>query len=100
MPRQKGQGRTPGSGRKKGTPNKKPPESNVILARIQKRYPKWHPVEALAKMANDATLDNVIRLHATKEVAQYCVPKLKAVEISGPGGAAIPITIAKEDETL
>jgi hypothetical protein len=73
-------GRRPGAGRKKGVTGKKNAE---ILAIIQDRFPDYHPLLAMAEIANDESVDQSMRFMAHKEVAQYVAPKLKAIEHSG-----------------
>ena len=67
-------------GRKKGIPNK---DKRELIDMIQERFPGYHPVLAMAEIANDLDNDKKLRFDATKEVAQYVVPKRKAVEVSG-----------------
>ena len=69
-----------GAGRKKGVPNKPKKE---LLDMIQLTYPGYHPVMAMAIVANDEGADETLRFNANKEVAQYIVPKKRAVEHSG-----------------
>ncbi len=73
-------------GRQKGTTNK---DKQILLDRINQKYPNYCPVEALCEIAT--TMDNEIniRLAASKEVAQYIYPKLKAMELYGKDGGAI-----------
>lgn len=65
-------------GRLLGTPNKK---SQALIELIGSRFPSYHPVVALAEIANDPTNDISIRLQANKEVAKYVAPQLKAIEV-------------------
>lgn len=64
-------------GRQKGTPNK---NKQALLEAIQDRFPEYHPVLAMAEIANDEKADPAMRFQAHKEVAQYIEPKRKAVE--------------------
>lgn len=66
-------------GRQKGTPNK---NKQALLEAIQEKYPGYHPVLAMASIANDESLPLDVRFGAHKEVAQYVTPKLKAVEMT------------------
>lgn len=79
-------GKRAGSGRKKGSSNK--PKQD-ILNMIQAEYPNYHPVLAMAAVANDLEADEQLRFNANKEIAQYVAPKRKAVEVTGADGDAI-----------
>ena len=63
--------------RTKGTPNK---PKRALIALLQEKYPGYHPVIEMAKVANDPDADPKMRFDANKEVAQYIEPKRKAVE--------------------
>jgi hypothetical protein len=56
---------------------------------LELRYPDYHPVIELVEIAMDKENDVSLRLNANKEVAQYVVPKLRAVEHTGKDGGAI-----------
>ncbi len=66
-------------GREKGTPNRK---TQGIAESIAERFPNYHPVIALAEIANDPSCDIIIRMQAHKEVAKYLCPQLKAVSVN------------------
>ena len=53
------------------------------MARLDARFPGWHPVVQMAEIANDETLPIQERFQAAKEVAKYVTPQLKAIEHSG-----------------
>lgn len=65
-------------GRQKGTPNK---PKQALLETIQAKYPDYHPVIAMAEIANDPNKPDDMRFMAHKEIAQYIEPKRKAVEM-------------------
>lgn len=65
-------------GREAGTPNK---VSTSIADLIAAKYPDYHPVMALAEIANDKKQDINIRFHCHKEVAKYICPQLKSIEV-------------------
>ena len=69
-------------GRQKGTRNK---PKTALLEAIQELYPDYHPVLAMAGIANDVSLPDDMRFQAHKEVAQYVEPKRKAVEMQVEG---------------
>jgi hypothetical protein len=63
-----------------GTLNK---NKQALIALLQAKYPGYQPVISMADIANDDGNDLQTRFNAHKEIAQYIVPKLKAVEHSG-----------------
>ncbi len=65
--------------RRPGRPSGK--DRDNLLRRVQRKYPKYHPVVALATLANDDTVPLELRIQCHKEVAQYVAPKRKAVEV-------------------
>jgi hypothetical protein len=67
-------------------PNK---DKASLLAMMQDRWPDYHPVMAMADIANDDAVDLDLRFSAHKEVAQYVAPKLKAVELTGANGGPV-----------
>lgn len=85
-------GKRPGAGRKKGVPNK---DKRALMDRIQALFPGYHPVVAMAVIANDDSgeVDLSMRFQAHKEVAQYVEPKRKAVEHTGEGGGPVKVAL-------
>lgn len=73
-------------GRVKGTPNV---DRAGLRDMLDKKFPGWCPVEAMAEIAVNKTNEVNIRLQASKEVAQYIYPKLKSVEHKGENGKPI-----------
>jgi hypothetical protein len=74
-------------GKVKGSKNKVNTEfKETIIAMM----PDYHPVVAMAVMANDKLIDPTLRLQAHKEVAKYFEPQLKSIEISNPDGTLQP----------
>lgn len=74
----KGQQKTPGSGRKKGTPNKKKPIVRQMLIDVtndDKFWQKWL-TELFSLEGRDFT-------HAAKEIFDIIEPKLQAVAVEG-----------------
>ena len=53
------------------------------MARLDAKFPGWHPVVQMAEIANDESLSIQDRFQAAKEVAKYVTPQLKAIEHSG-----------------
>ena len=76
-------------GRQKGTPNKK---TTAIQDKLDKHG--CDPIEQMAKLAMEciAEGDRATATGLLKELAQYVVPKRKAIEVSGEEGAE-PIRI-------
>lgn len=86
MPFQKGV-KPEGSGRKKGSQNKRNIQRQEIFDRIVEKH--GDPLEALAEMAFDPNNDLLVRKDCLKEVVQYGHAKKKSVEITGPDGGPI-----------
>lgn len=74
----KGGPKTPGSGRKKGTPNRF--TQNLMGICEEKGLDVF---ESLVEIALDKDPENKDRFPALKELAQYLYPKRKALEHSG-----------------
>lgn len=66
-------------GRKQGTPNQNRKE---LIELLNDKYPGYHPVIAMADIANNAKEDKNLIFQANKEVAKYFSPQLKAVEVN------------------
>lgn len=65
-----------GAGRQKGKPNK---DKRELIDMIQEKYPDYHPLLALAEIANTSK-DKNLKLQASKEVCKYIVPQLKSID--------------------
>jgi hypothetical protein len=76
-------------GRTKGSLNA--PKA-ALFAMMAERWPDYHPVIAMAEIANDPAVELDTRFAAHKEVAQYVEPKRKAVEVTGEGGGPVSLT--------
>lgn len=70
-------GKRPGSGRPRGSPNKRSIEA---IEAVAERYPEWTPLLHFAAVANDETQPADIRLDAAKAAAPYMHPRPKPVE--------------------
>lgn len=66
-------------GRIKGTANK---DKQDLIDMIQAEYPDYHPLLALAEIANDPKSDTSLKLQASKEICKYIVPQLKSIDHS------------------
>ena len=60
---------------------------------IKELYPNYHPVIAMAVMANDKRTDETLRFNAHKEVAKYFEPQLKGIEHKGHIDTTETITV-------
>lgn len=79
-------------GRIGGTPNK---STKAIAEMLAEKYPHYHPIIALAEIANDKKQDITIRLHANKEVAKYICPQLKSIDIGNNEKQEIKIRVVR-----
>lgn len=59
---------------------------------LAERWPGYHPVLAMAAIANDEAVELETRFQAHKEVAQYVEPKRKAIEHTGAEGGPVALT--------
>lgn len=84
-------GYRPGSGRKKGIPNK----SSIEIARQLEKM-GCDPIAGMASIAMDEKATPELRGRMYAELAQYVYSKRKAIEVSGEGGDAIVFRWAKE----
>ena len=66
-------------GRTKGTANQ---DKQELIDMIQEKYPDYHPLLALAEIANDSDNDKNLQLQASKEVCKYIVPQLRSIDHS------------------
>ena len=89
MPFKKGDPKPPGSGRKKGQKSK---DKQALEAKLD-ALKCGDPIEALARVGMQAEADGDLSVAANcyKELAQYRWPKLKAIEVSGPGGGVVEV---------
>lgn len=55
-----------------------------LLGMIQKKYPNYHPVVAMADLAH-TSIDHEIQLQCHKAIAKFVEPELRSVEIKGEG---------------
>lgn len=82
MPRPKGLPKT--GGRKPGIRNKLSESARALMQEFG-----FDPLKGMMAIAADPKNDVGLRGRMYAELAQYAYPKLRAVEHSGPGGAAI-----------
>lgn len=52
-----------------------------ILAMIQEKHPEYHPLMAIAEIANDADQDVRVRLSCHQTIVKYVESELKSVEV-------------------
>ena len=93
-------------GRAKGTANK---DKQELIDMIQAEYPDYHPLLALAKIANTdidrcvgftdgepvMVTDHNLKLQASKEICKYIVPQLKSIDHSIDNKHNITVTIGE-----
>ncbi len=89
MPRPRGLPKT--GGRAKGTPNKRTQSVTEKLAALG-----CDPIEGLAKIAMDRKNRIELRAAMYKELAQYIVPKRKAIEIEDEEPGRFQVEDARE----
>ena len=85
-------------GRPKGAEGGNKREARALL---RDKFPDYHPLVQMAALANDEGAPQELRFAADKEVAAYLLPKLKAVEVTGPAGGAIVVqAVSAADDDL
>ena len=77
-----------GVGRVLGSKNK---DKRSLLVALQKIHPDYSPLTSLMDLAFDDDTTKAEKISCHKEIAQYCYPKLKAVEHSGDLDTTITI---------
>ena len=70
----------PGAGRKKGSQNRTTKYRNQVLKRLAESG--YDPLAAMIEMAQDPKNSDKIRFSAAKEIASYCFPKMRSVDIN------------------
>lgn len=84
----KGTPKTPGSGRKKGTPNRRTRDAIEYMERTG-----FNPLEVLRTIATNRKNQPEVRTRAAAEFAKYVFPQRKAVEMTGKDAAPIEVNI-------
>jgi hypothetical protein len=72
-------------GRPKGSQSK---QTKAVAERLEALG--CDPIEGMARLAMDETVESSIRAQMYKELAQYVAPKRKAIEHSGPSEGQRP----------
>ncbi len=67
-------GKRTGAGRPKGSRNKR---SDILIDKMEKKFPDWCPVEQLAEIARDTNHPIEIRAKCAERVAAYMYSKPK-----------------------
>jgi len=83
-------GKREGAGRPAGATNKR---SQAIADKLEEL--NCDPIEGMAMIMNDTSLDHSLRLAAMKELAQYVAPKRKAVDIDATVDGSVNIQVVK-----
>ncbi len=86
--RPRGLGRVPGSGRQRGTPNKKTAEARELLLGL-----KCDPITGMARIAMNKHNSAELRGRMYSELAQYLWPKRKAIEVTGEQASPFVLAI-------
>ena len=94
----KGMKRPEGAGMRKGAKTKRSLDTQATFERIVAKH--GDPLEALAEMAFDPSIDIAIRNGSLKEVVKYGYAQRKAVEISGPDGDPVQVDVGFFDDAL
>ncbi len=93
-----------GKGRPRGSPNKRSLVGPGVLAACAERLRKLKklatddscdPLENMLIIALDPGTPLEVRCSMWKELAQYCYPKRRAIEVSGSVGSVIPLSTAE-----
>lgn len=95
MPFVKGMPKPPKSGRRHGSISKL---SREVYSRLESLG--VDPIEGMARIAEDRKQDMALRGKMYAELAQYCYPKRRSVEHSGPGGDPIEINALTGKQAL
>ena len=80
-------------GRRKGTTNKATARRKAEIAQSG-----LTPLQYMLGVLRDETNELPVRMQAANSAAPYVHPRLTSVELGGPDGKAIPITLTVEFE--
>ena len=80
-------------GRKRGTGN-----AATVAGKLAEL--KCDPIEIMAQIAMDSKESAQLRGRMASELAQYCFPKLRALEHSGPMGGPIDLNVFSAADEL
>lgn len=78
-------------GRSRGTPNKITAIRDEVTEKLRKLG--CDPIEGMAIIAKDPKTDIALRGRMYAELAQYVLPKRKAVEHTGQGGGPLVVKV-------
>jgi len=81
-----------GSGRKKGSVNKR---SQELIDMIKKKYPRYDPVMAMIEITKKKNVKPELALQAHKEIAKYVRPQLRSIEVTGKDGEELKTQVYK-----
>lgn len=59
------------------------PRNQLLLALIQKEYPSYHPLLAIARIAHNEAASLGLQFDCHKTIAKYVEPELKSIEVRG-----------------
>ncbi len=98
MPFVKGQERLPGSGRKKGTPNRETVEKRIALANAEAIQSTEMPKDYMLRVMRNPLVDEGRRDMMARACAQYCHPQLQAVahkHVDAQGNPIAPVVVVQ-----
>lgn len=56
---------------------------DLLLGMIQKEFPQYHPLIAIARIAHHGDADLKLQFECHKTIAKYVEPELKSIEVKG-----------------
>lgn len=56
---------------------------DMLLGMIQKEFPQYHPLIAIARIAHHGDADLKLQFECHKTIAKYVEPELKSIEVKG-----------------
>ena len=56
---------------------------DYLLGMVQKEFPSYHPLIAIARIAHHGDADLKTQLECHKTIAKYVEPELKSIEVKG-----------------
>lgn len=94
----KGMKRPEGAGMPKGHVTVRHRDTAEMFEKIVKKF--GDPMEELAKIAFDSSVDLPLRQNSLKELGKYGYAQRKAVELSGPNGDPVQLDVKIFDNAL
>lgn len=79
-----------GRGRPKGALSR---TKQSILEELRQAHPGYNPLVEIKRLIDHGKLTDKEKGQFHAEIAQYCIPKLKAVELTNPDGTAVASSV-------